>query len=271
MKSYFCITGATGGLGKAFVYECAARGYNLLLTDRSESALATLAKSMENRFGTKVICVPCDLMNEQSCKAFVHQIGAFQFCGLINVAGLDFEGVFSELSPLQIQTILRVNIESNLILTQAVLAHKSNNEHFRLINICSLAAYYPMPVKATYAASKRFLLDFTMAMREELKVCGGTATALCSGGLPTCKEAIRGIYAQGIFGIWTTSNTGFVAHKTMNAALKGKATYVPGLLNKFLRMGSYLLPPTLIAKIVEKRFYKAHYQTTVTTDLKASV
>ncbi|EKD87873.1 MAG: hypothetical protein ACD_35C00160G0004, partial [uncultured bacterium] len=34
MKSYLMITGATGGLGSAFVLEAARRGYDLLLTDR---------------------------------------------------------------------------------------------------------------------------------------------------------------------------------------------------------------------------------------------
>ena len=31
---------------------------------------------------------------------------------------------------------------------------------FHIVNVASLAAFYPMPVKATYAASKRFLLDW---------------------------------------------------------------------------------------------------------------
>jgi short-subunit dehydrogenase len=35
-KKYALITGATGGLGKAFVDEVAKEGYSLLLTGRSE-------------------------------------------------------------------------------------------------------------------------------------------------------------------------------------------------------------------------------------------
>ena len=33
--SYTFISGATGGIGKAFVYECVAKGYDLFLTGRS--------------------------------------------------------------------------------------------------------------------------------------------------------------------------------------------------------------------------------------------
>ena len=38
------------------------------------------------------------------------------------------------------------------------------DQHFMLINVRSLAAYFPMPYKAVYAAAKRMLLDFSLAM-----------------------------------------------------------------------------------------------------------
>ena len=54
-----------------------------------------------------------------------------------------------------------------------------------------------MPVKATYAASKRFLLDFSLALREELRGLGATVTVLCPAGLPNHPECIQAIEAQG--------------------------------------------------------------------------
>jgi short-subunit dehydrogenase len=47
-----------------------------------------------------------------------------------------------------------------------------------------------MPVKATYAASKRFLLDFSIVMREELRPQGITVTILCPAGMPTTDSCI---------------------------------------------------------------------------------
>jgi hypothetical protein len=41
---------------------------------------------------------------------------------LINVAGLDYEGAFSERQPEQIRTLIRLNIEANLETTYAILA-----------------------------------------------------------------------------------------------------------------------------------------------------
>jgi len=41
---------------------------------------------------------------------------------------------------------------------------RDSDQHFMLINVRSLAAYFPMPYKAGYAAFKRMLLDFSLAM-----------------------------------------------------------------------------------------------------------
>ena len=54
MRSYVLISGAAGGLGKAFAAECAARGWNLFLTDLSEEALAPVkADHLGHVFGTE--------------------------------------------------------------------------------------------------------------------------------------------------------------------------------------------------------------------------
>jgi short-subunit dehydrogenase len=68
-----------------------------------------------------------------------------------------------------------------------------------LVFVSSLASMFPMPHKAAYAASKRFLLDFATALRHELKTHNVRVLALCPGGLVTTKEAVRSIAAQGIW------------------------------------------------------------------------
>jgi len=55
MQSFVCITGATGGLGKAFAVECANRGWNLFITDISEPALVRLADGLQTAYGIKVL------------------------------------------------------------------------------------------------------------------------------------------------------------------------------------------------------------------------
>lgn len=260
MKSMVCITGATGGLGKAFAVECATRGWDLFLTDLSEEALKTLAYSLENTYNIQVCYRPCDLTDFEARTELFDYIRsqAYSFHILINVAGLDFEGPFCERTRIQIRTILRLNIEANLEMTHEILKMRDPARTFRVVNVASLAAYYPMPVKAMYASSKRFLLDFSRALREELRLLDVTVTALCPAGMPTTPECIRAIEAQGIAGLITTQNVGFVASRTIDRALRGRPLYIPGLVNRMLKAAGALVPPAIIARLTGARWKSAH-------------
>jgi short-subunit dehydrogenase len=49
-----------------------------------------------------------------------------------------------------------------------------------VLNVAPLAAFQPVPLLATYAASKVYVLSLTESPPEELKCSGVTVTALCS-------------------------------------------------------------------------------------------
>lgn len=260
MSSFFCITGATGGLGKAFAVECASRGWDLFLTDRPGSDLTSLVHALSATYGVKVDYFPCDLTKSESRQIFFEHIrsGGHRFRGLINVAGVDYEGLFAEKTRAEISTIVRLNIEAALEVTHAILELREDSYPFRLINVASLASFYPMPVKATYAASKRFLLDFSRALREEIRETGGSVTVLCPAGLPTTESAIRAISAQGFMGKITTKDIGYVAARTIDYALKGRLIYIPGIVNRLLRFLGAFIPATAVSRLINYRWKAAH-------------
>ncbi len=257
--SYLLITGATGGLGKAFAAECASRGWNLFLTDLRAEALASLAEGLRHAYGITVLCQAGDLTDAAARAALFERLSGerLRFWGLVNVAGVDFEGPFYEQSRQQIRTILRLNIEGTLEMTHAILALRDPLNTFRIINVASLAAFYPMPVKATYAASKRFLLDFSLALREELREQDASVTVLCPAGMPTNPECVAAIDAQGLLGQLTTCNTGAVAAQTLDAALAGRAVCIPGGLNRLIRFAGGLLPTSLLVSLIGQRWKAA--------------
>jgi short-subunit dehydrogenase len=259
MRTLVLITGAAGGLGKAFAVECASRGWDLFLTDLRKEALGEFSQALSRTYNVEVMFRDSDLTDHTSRQELFNYIEAekMQFWKLINVAGLDFEGTFSKRTSSQIRDILRLNIEANLEVTYEVLKHRDTKRRFRIINVSSLAAFYPMPEKAMYAASKRFLLDFSLALREEIRHFGGTVTALCPAGLPTTEGSIRGIDAQGFVGRITTKNVGYVAAKTVDKALKGQAVYIPGFINQVLKFAGSLISPIIIARLIGKRWEDA--------------
>jgi short-subunit dehydrogenase len=259
LPSLMLITGATGGLGKAFAVECASRGWGLLLTDLQAQALETLADGLRKSYGVPVVPRACDLTEADARAELFRWIAqqGLRFWGLINVAGTDFEGPFFEQSRQQISTIIRLNVEGTLDMTHAILALRDPMVPFRILNVASLAAFFPMPVKATYAASKRFLLDFSLALRSEVRELGATVTVLCPAGMPTTPGCVQAIEAQGLMGQLTTQNTGAVANLALNDALKGKAVCIPGRLNRFLQLAGSLAPSALVAGLVGKRWKSA--------------
>ena len=165
------ITGASGGLGRALTIECARRGYHLFLTDINKTGLESLRNGVERQFPVVVATMACDLTDDTDVDRLLAHLDTYgiQFDMLLNVAGLDFEGGFLEQSRKNVLTIVSLNICATLRITHAILSRRAIGKSFSLVFVSSLASQYPIPLKATYAASKRFLLDFAYALGEELK------------------------------------------------------------------------------------------------------
>jgi short-subunit dehydrogenase len=255
-KMTVLITGAAGGLGKAFAVECASRGWDLFLNDLQRDSLETLAVGLRRAYGVQVVTHACDLTDPAARAGLFEYACAegWHFTMLVNVAGVDFEGPFFDQSAKQIQTIVRLNVEGTLAMTHAILDYRKQNETLHIINVASLAAFYPMPVKATYAASKRFLLDFSLALREEVRGLDATVTVLCPAGMPTNAECIDAIEAQGLAGQLTTRDVGRVANQTLNAAMAGKAVVIPGAINRAVRSLGGMIPAPLVAGLINWRW-----------------
>jgi uncharacterized protein len=259
MRSKVFITGATGGLGKAFAVECAKRGWDLYLTDLHLNRLKTLSEGLERTYGVDVLYMVGNLMDAASRQELFQEVSTagYKFLGLVNVAGLDVEGIFQERTREELRGIIRLNVEGTLEVTHCLLDRMDPMGPFWIITVSSLAAFFPIPVKATYAASKRFLLDFSLALRDEVKSRGATITVLCPAGLPTTFSAIEGIEVQGLIGQLTTRNVGQVARMTIDQALKGKTIVVPGLINQLMRWAGSLIPPVILSGLLGKRWRSA--------------
>jgi short-subunit dehydrogenase len=259
MRSKVFISGATGGLGKAFAVECAQRGWDLFLTDLDQVNLDELAGGLSRTYGVEVVTMASDLMDPESREKIFKLIeeSDFRFRGLVNVAGLDVEGIFQDRTRQEVRGIVRLNVEGTLEVTHSLLDKTDPVAGFWIITVSSLAAFFPIPVKATYAASKRFLLDFSLALRDELRPRGVTVTTLCPAGLPTTQSALEGIEAQGLMGQLTTRNVGHVAKLSVDKALQGKSIVVPGFINQLMRWSGGFLPPVLLSSLLGKRWRSA--------------
>lgn len=251
------ITGAAGGLGRVLAAECARRGYSLFLTDVDSHGLEAVRQGLARQFGVEVRVHARNLADAADLEAMLAVIDAakMRFDMLFNVAGMDLEGGFMRLSREEAVEILQANVSSALRITHALL--KRSSRPFYLVFVSSLAAMFPMLLKATYAASKRFLLDFSLALRCELRHEGVRVLALCPGGMPTNPEAVRAMLAQGLWGRVAACPLEAVARKTLDLALRGRAVYIPGAAGKALCMLGRLLPRRCAAAAIGRRWSSA--------------
>lgn len=250
------ITGASGGLGRVLADECARRGYNLFLTDINSEKLNFLKESLVRQYKVNVLVRACDLTGESSFNELVDLIDIhhLRFDMLLNVAGIDHEGAFMAIESPKLQSIIDLDVTSTVRLTHAILQRRQINRSFYLLFVSSLASFFPMPLKATYASSKRFLLDFSCALKQELKSQQVQVLALCPAGLATKEETLQAIIAQGLWGQLTTNRLEHISRKTINRLMAGKEIYIPGLINRLMKTIGSLIPRSWLAALIFSRW-----------------
>ena len=252
------ITGASGGLGRAFAHAFAKRGHDLLLCSSCMARCEQLRDELRCH-GVQVRCFEADLSCTDARDAFWAAIDSLnlRLNWIVNVAGMDIEGMFTERCSGDIRKILRINNEAAIEMTLAAYERRGSGEPFRIVFISSLAACQPMPYKTIYAASKRFLLHFAVGLSEELRGQGATVTAVCPSGIPTSDYWKRSIESQGFWGRATSRTPAFVAEGTIRAAQRGAQVYIPGWINVVIARVSAIAPASWRARFVAKRWAKA--------------
>jgi uncharacterized protein len=158
------ITGASRGIGEGLATEFAARGAQVALVARSEDALKKLAADLGGD------AYAADLADASTIEPLVQRIeadGAIDV--LVNNAGVDLAGVFTDLPSEAIEQLIAVNLVAPMLLSRAVIPGMRARGRGQIVNISSMAATNALPGLAPYSSSKAGLSHFTAGLRAELK------------------------------------------------------------------------------------------------------
>jgi short-subunit dehydrogenase len=193
---YALVTGASRGIGEALAEALAARGRNLILTARNADDLERVG-SRVRRHGIEVECVPADLSARSGAGELLDRIGArnWEIDLLVNNAGLGSRGEFAALALERELDEVQVNVAAAVELTHGVLPEMRRRRRGEIVNVSSVAAYQAVPGMATYAATKVFLLHFSLALWAEMRGEGIHVMALCPGATRTNFFAAAGMQA----------------------------------------------------------------------------
>ncbi len=253
---YTFISGATGGIGKAFANAVAKRGGNLFLTGRSKNKLVALKESITAKHPVEIEYFECDLTSEMSRREMIEYISnkGIKIKRIINVAGVDTQKAFSDYTAEKLLFQLRVNAEATVHLTYELL--KLRAEKTEVITISSMSGQSPMPYFAVYSATKALLTNLFTSLHYELKDKGVNVTVVIPGGVPTRPDIIEDIKGQGLWGKLSSKSPEFVAEKSLKAVKKNKVKYIPGAFNKILNVIMKIVPKCIVLRFIARRWKK---------------
>jgi len=249
------ITGASAGIGMEIAKALAADGENLLLVARREDRLRALADELSGKHNIKVHVLRADLADPAAPNQIFDftQQNNFAVTTLINNAGFGLRGTFHELDRQRQLDMIQVNVTALTNLTHLFLPSMLENNHGRILNVASIAAFEPGPYMSIYHATKGFVLHFSEGIAEELRSTNVTVSCLCPGPTRTEFGEVSGLGSTIIFKFAAPVER--VTRTALRAMKNKKMVAVHGFGN---RAGLFLMrfTPRIVVRRVAGRLQK---------------
>lgn len=251
------ITGASSGIGEAFARKLAARGRNVLLVARSEDKLVSLCNELGRTNSIRAQHLALDLtLSESPAKLFEEtQKRGLVIDMLVNNAGFGSFGDFAKLDLTRELTMIDLNINALVDLTQRFIIPMRERKQGTIINVASTAGFQPVPFMATYAATKAFVLSFSEALWEENRPYGVHVMALCPGVTETnFFEAARSERPPAR----VAQSPEEVVEAALRGLRRGKSQVISGWTNFFMVEAERLVPRSLVVRAAGKMMRKQY-------------
>lgn len=233
------ITGASSGIGATFARHLAARGYNLILVARREERLRALAAELELQHRIAAEVLVADLSAPAGLERVANRIAGLDSLDmLINNAGFGVPSRFAEVDVRKSLGMIHVHIIAPVRLTRAALPGMIAKGRGAIINVSSLAAFFPMRGNTTYCATKAYLNAFSLALDAELRGTGVQVQALCPGFTYTefhdSPEYADFNRSQIPRPFWMSAEQ--VVTASLKALGNGRVILIPGLKNRLFAL-----------------------------------
>lgn len=257
-QRYSVITGSGGGIGKALAEECARRGMNVILVGLPNSGLAQVAEDLTTRYSILAEFREMDLTIDDCPERLADWISrrGLSVDMLINNAGISCMSLFKDSRLRRNEQLVQLNIMATVRLTHLFLPELMRHARSYILNVSSMAAFFPMPFRSVYSSSKAFVLNFTLAIRKELKQSSVRVSVLCPGAVLSSETIREDIATHGIYGRIVSSKTEDIAGKAIAGLLRGQAVIIPGWINKLFRIFAHLLPFWVVQQLIWGRMVR---------------
>ncbi|KAH9851391.1 3-ketoacyl-CoA reductase [Lenzites betulinus] len=173
------VTGASEGIGREYALQLAQQGFNVVVSARNASALASLVTEIESKStGNKKVqakAVTMDLSRLHDTAQWKHleaELSGLDIGVLINNAGksYNYPEDFHATKEQDMEDIVTINVSSVVKLTKLVLPGMVERKRGLIVNMGSFSGgSVASPMLSTYAGTKSFLSSFTGSLAEEVR------------------------------------------------------------------------------------------------------
>jgi len=181
------VTGASRGIGRAIAEAYADAGADVALLARDSERLAEAAAAVQSR-GRRAHVAVCDVTDADAVVAAVAGVG--EALGGIdvlvnNAGGNSFSMPLAGMRFSGWEKTFRLNLDSVVHVTQAVLPGMIERKSGSIINIASVAGLRGAPMMSHYGAAKAALISLTQSLSVETAWAGVRVNALVPGWIET--------------------------------------------------------------------------------------
>jgi NAD(P)-dependent dehydrogenase (short-subunit alcohol dehydrogenase family) len=160
------VTGGGRGIGRGCANALAAAGARVVVVSRTQSQLTTVVEEIQASGGTAGAAV-CDITDHAQVSTTFANLGQIDI--LVNNAGTNAPGAFLELTAMNIERLLALNVLATLNVTQAaaklmVAADRGG----AIINITSQLGHVGYPGRSMYTLTKHAIEGLTKTLALEL-------------------------------------------------------------------------------------------------------
>jgi len=237
------VTGASSGIGAAFARALAREGFSLVLSARRAERLEALAAEIAKERAVATRVVPVDLAAADGAAQLAAAVADLEIAVLVNNAGFGSAGRFERQDEQRLAAMIQVHCTAPLVLTHRLLPKMRERGRGALLFTGSLAAKQPMPLHATYAASKAFIGLFGEGLWSELRGSGVDVLVVEPGTTATEFQTVAG----------EVPHDGETPERVVQLALErlGRQPSVAVGWWRWLRgnLGMRLLPRSLLARV----------------------
>ena len=171
------MTGGAQGIGAAIARRLAAEGADVVIGDLKDDAAAEVAAEISGEAAL------LDVANPEAVAELVERLGPFAI--LVNNAGTDDFGFFTNMTPERWRRLVAINLEGVFACTHAVLPAMQEAGYGRIVSIASEAGRVGSKGSAVYSAAKGGVIAFMKTIARENGRYGITANSIAPGPIET--------------------------------------------------------------------------------------